>query len=197
MKCVFITAMVIYTITIQAVPCFYDNISSYHPAISRHGDMVSNGGNRSLDGQPSCMRGHYWWMNMLPLSPSTGHSTTLSRTQPSSTPTTSGPLTLASTNRPLQIPFHWATLEHNKDRPAGDLYPNLQIIKFLEADHDPQVLNPFWSQPAGLICRFSGDPRVSAGRGTPRYGSSQPTGLEVSEKYNVFLFIYCIVTRGY
>ena len=37
MKCVFITAMVIYTITIQAVPCFYDNISSYHPvwAISR------------------------------------------------------------------------------------------------------------------------------------------------------------------
>jgi len=34
-------------------------------------------------------------------------------------------------------------LEHNKDRPAGDLYPNLQVIKFLEADHDPQVLNPF------------------------------------------------------
>ena len=33
MKCVFITAMVIYTITIQAVPCFYDNISSYHPAV--------------------------------------------------------------------------------------------------------------------------------------------------------------------
>ena len=32
MKCVFITAMVIYTITIQAVPCFYDNISSYHPS---------------------------------------------------------------------------------------------------------------------------------------------------------------------
>ena len=39
----------------------------------------------------------------------------------------------------------WATheLEHNKDQPAGDLYPNLQVIKFLEADHDPQVLNPF------------------------------------------------------
>jgi hypothetical protein len=34
-------------------------------------------------------------------------------------------------------------VEHNKDRPAGDLYPNLQVIKFLEADHDPQVLNPF------------------------------------------------------
>jgi hypothetical protein len=32
-KCVFITAMVIYTITIQAVPCFYDNISSYHPVL--------------------------------------------------------------------------------------------------------------------------------------------------------------------
>jgi len=29
MKCVFITAMVIYTITIQAVPCFYDKSSSY------------------------------------------------------------------------------------------------------------------------------------------------------------------------
>ena len=29
MKCVFITAMVTYTITIQAVPCFYDKSSSY------------------------------------------------------------------------------------------------------------------------------------------------------------------------
>jgi hypothetical protein len=35
------------------------------------------------------------------------------------------------------------SIEHNKDQPASDLYPNLQVIKFLEANHDPQVLNPF------------------------------------------------------
>jgi hypothetical protein len=78
-------------------------------AISRHGDMVSSGGNRSLDGQPSCMWDHYWRMNAPPSSPSTGLSMNLSRTQPSSTPTMSGPLALAGTNQPLQILFRWAT----------------------------------------------------------------------------------------
>ena len=42
----------------------------------------------------------------------------------------------------FRSPVH-VDVEYNKDRPAGDLYPNLQVIKFLEADHDPQVLNPF------------------------------------------------------
>jgi hypothetical protein len=78
-------------------------------AISRHGDMVSSGGIRSLDGQLSCMRGNYQRMNAPPSLPSTGFSRNPSRTQLSSTPTTSGPLALASTNRPLQILFCWAT----------------------------------------------------------------------------------------
>jgi len=72
-------------------------------------------------------------------------------------------------------------IEHNKDRPAGDLYPNLQVIKFLEANHDPQVLDPFWSQPAGQTCRFAGDPQVSAGWGTHRYRSSWPTGICIQD----------------
>jgi hypothetical protein len=78
-------------------------------AISCHGDMVSSGGIRSLDGQPSCMRDNYWWMNALPSSPSMDLLRNPLRTQPSSTPTMSGPLALAGTNRPLQILFHWAT----------------------------------------------------------------------------------------
>jgi hypothetical protein len=78
-------------------------------AISHHGEMVSSGGNRSLDSQPSCMQDHYWRMNTLPSSPSTGLSMSPSRTQPSLTPTTLGPLALAGTNQPLQILFRWAT----------------------------------------------------------------------------------------
>jgi len=72
-------------------------------------------------------------------------------------------------------------LEHNKDQPPGDLYPNLQVIKSLEADHDPWVLNPFWSQPAGQTCRFAGDPQVSAGWGTHRYRSSWPAGICIQD----------------
>jgi len=84
-------------------------LQSARLAIGRHEDMVSSGGNHSLGGPHSCMRGPCRWMNMPPSSPSMGHSTNLLRTRPSSTPTMSGPLTLAGINRPLQIPFRWAT----------------------------------------------------------------------------------------
>jgi hypothetical protein len=84
-------------------------LQSARLAIGRHKDMVSSGGNHSLGSPHSCMRGPCQRINVPPLSPSMGHSMDLLRTQPSSTPTMLGPLTLAGINWPLQILFHWAT----------------------------------------------------------------------------------------